>query len=136
MAPMDLVLRVAIIGAGPAGSLCAIALLRRATDRGRAVAVTLFDRKRFCAFGPRGCNLCAGVISDTLIRNLESLGALIPPSLIQDRIRAYRLETRVGSLRIERPSRSVIYTVYRGMGPVGLEYDEARSFDHFLLRTA
>lgn len=129
-------LRVAIIGAGPAGTLCALDLLRRARALGRDLAVTLFDRKLFSSFGPRGCNMCAGVISHSLLRALEGLGLRIGPSLIQREIAGYALETLGGVLRIEQPPDSRIYTAYRGMGPRGLEYDESRSFDLFLLRAA
>ena len=129
-------LRVAIIGAGPAGTLCALSLLRRARSQGRNIPVTLFDRKIFSSFGPGGCNMCAGVISQTLLRALEGLGLAIGPSLIQREIAGYVLETQGGALRLERPPGSRIYTAYRGMGPRGLEYDESRSFDLFLLRAA
>ncbi len=129
-------LRVAIIGAGPAGTLCALSLLRRAHTHGRDIAVTLFDRKIFSSFGPSGCNMCAGVISHSLLRALEGLGLHVGPSLIQREIAGYVLETLGGALRLERPPDSRIYTAYRGMGPPGLEYDESRSFDLFLLRAA
>ncbi len=133
---MSTTLRVAIIGAGPAGTLCALDLLRRARALGREIAVTLFDRKVFFSFGPSGCNMCAGVISHTLLEALEGLGLRIGPFLIQREITGYLLETRAGALRLDRPPGSRIYTAYRGMGPPGLEYDERRSFDAFLLRAA
>src|SRR5574341_1543558 len=129
-------LRVAIIGAGPAGTLCALSLLRRARALGRDLAVTLLDRKIFSSFGPSGCNMCAGVISDSLLQGLEGLGLSVGPSLIQREVGGYVLETLGGVLRLERPPESRIYTAYRGMGPPGLEYDESRSFDLFLLRAA
>lgn len=129
-------LRIAVIGGGPAGSVCALALLYYARRAERDVEVVIFDRKSFVDFGPRGCNMCAGVISDTLVRNLEHLGIVIPPAAIQQEILGYQMETRAGSLRLGRPARSTIYAVYRGIGPRGLEYDEARSFDLLLLRSA
>ncbi|MBI3084276.1 MAG: hypothetical protein HYY88_00830, partial [candidate division NC10 bacterium] len=87
-------------------------------------------------FGPAGCNLCAGVMSAALIHDLERLGVIIPPHVIQQKILGYELETRGGSLLLPRPPGSVIYTAYRGIGPRGLHYDEERSFDAFLLRSA
>lgn len=129
-------LRVAIIGAGPAGTFCALSLLRRARALGREISVTLFDRKVFSTFGPGGCNMCAGVISHALLGALEDLGLVVGAPLIQREITGYRLETRDGAVRLERPPGSRIYTAYRGMGPRGLEYDESRSFDAFLLRAA
>jgi len=129
-------LRIAIIGAGPAGTVAALYLLYLARQRDRPVRVLLLDRKTFTEFGPAGCNLCAGVISATLIHDLEHLGVIIPPHVIQQKILGYELETRGGSIHLPRPPGSVIYTAYRGIGPRGLHYDEERSFDAFLLRSA
>lgn len=128
-------LRVAIIGAGPAGTMSALALLHEANRLSRDVEVVLFDHKVFSEFGPPGCNLCAGVISDTLIRSLRGLGVAIPQAVIQREIKGYEMVARTGSIRLLRPPHSTIYTVYRGMGPWGLEYEE-RSFDAFLLKSA
>jgi flavin-dependent dehydrogenase len=129
-------LHIAIIGAGPAGTVAALNLLHLARLRDRPIRVLLLDRKTFTEFGPAGCNLCAGVISAALIRDLECLGVIIPPQVIQQKIQGYELETRGGSVHLPRPPGSVIYTAYRGIGPRGLEYDEERSFDAFLLRSA
>ncbi len=129
-------LRVAIIGAGPAGTVAALNLLHLARRNDRPIRVLLLDRKTFTQFGPAGCNLCAGVMSAALIHDLEHLGVIIPPHVIQQKILGYELETRGGSLLLPRPPGSVIYTAYRGIGPRGLHYDEERSFDAFLLRSA
>jgi 2-polyprenyl-6-methoxyphenol hydroxylase-like FAD-dependent oxidoreductase len=61
-------LRVAIIGAGPAGTFCALSLLRCARVVGRDLGVPLFDRNVFSIFGPRGCAMGAGVASHTPLR--------------------------------------------------------------------
>jgi flavin-dependent dehydrogenase len=132
----QLPLRVAVIGAGPAGTVAALNLLQRARQADRPVRVLLLDRKTFTEFGPAGCNLCAGVMSAALIHDLEHLGVIIPPHVIQQKILGYELVTRGGSIHLPRPPGSVIYTAYRGIGPPGLEYDEERSFDAFLLRSA
>ncbi len=129
-------LRIAIIGAGPAGTVAALNLLYLARQRDCHIRVLLLDRKTFTEFGPAGCNLCAGVISAALIHDLEHLGVIIPPHVIQQKILGYELETRGGSIHLPRPPGSVIYTAYRGIGPRGLHYDEERSFDAFLLRSA
>ena len=127
---------MAVIGAGPAGTVAALNLLQRARHADRPVRVLLLDRKTFTEFGPAGCNLCAGVMSAALIHDLEHLGVIIPPHVIQQKILGYELVTRGGSILLPRPPGSVIYTAYRGIGPRGLDYDEERSFDAFLLRSA
>lgn len=129
-------LRVAIVGAGPAGTVCAMFLVSYARRQAREVEVVLFDRKVFTEFGPKGCNLCAGVISHTLIRNLAALGLTIPPGVIQQEVTGYYMESRAGGIHLAKPPGSTIYTVYRGIGPRSLGYDEARSFDQFLLTCA
>ncbi len=129
-------LRIGIVGAGPAGSVAALNLLFLARQRDRPIHVLLLDRKTFTQFGPAGCNLCAGVMSAALIQDLEHLGVIIPPDIIQQKILGYELETRVGNIYLPRPPGSVIYTAYRGIGPRGLAYDEDRSFDAFLLKSA
>lgn len=129
-------LRVAIVGAGPAGTVCAMFLLFYARRLARDVEVVLFDRKVFTEFGPKGCNLCAGVISHTLVRNLAALDVTIPPAAIQQEVTGYHMESRAGGIHLAKPPGSTIYTVYRGIGPRSLEYDEARSFDQLLLTCA
>lgn len=129
-------LTIAIIGAGPAGTVAALNLLLLARRADQPVRVLLLDRKIFTQYGPAGCNLCAGVISAALIHDLENLGVIIPPHVIQQKILGYEMVTRGGSVFLPRPPGSVIYTAYRGIGPRGLDYDEERSFDAFLLRSA
>lgn len=129
-------LRIAIIGAGPAGTVAALNLLHLARRSERPIHVLLLDRKTFTEFGPAGCNLCAGVMSAALIHDLERLGVIIPPHVIQQKILGYELVTLGGRILLPRPPGSVIYTAYRGIGPRGLHYDEERSFDAFLLRSA
>ena len=129
-------LTIAIIGAGPAGTVAALNLLLLARRADHPVRVLLLDRKTFTEYGPAGCNLCAGVMSAALIHDLENLGVIIPPHVIQQKILGYEMVTRGGSVFLPRPPGSVIYTAYRGIGPRGLAYDEERSFDAFLLRSA
>jgi 2-polyprenyl-6-methoxyphenol hydroxylase-like FAD-dependent oxidoreductase len=116
--------------------VAALNLLLLARRADQPVRVLLLDRKIFTQYGPAGCNLCAGVISAALIHDLENLGVIIPPHVIQQKILGYEMVTRGGSVFLPRPPGSVIYTAYRGIGPRGLDYDEERSFDAFLLRSA
>lgn len=58
---------VVVAGGGPAGSFFAIRLLRRARQLGRAVDVTILEKKtEICFYQPEpfcsweGCNYCAG----------------------------------------------------------------------------
>ncbi len=54
--------QIAIIGGGPAGCFFAHFASRIARDKGIDVNITIFEGKDFCQKGPRGCNMCTGVI--------------------------------------------------------------------------
>jgi flavin-dependent dehydrogenase len=128
-------MRVGIIGAGPAGTLCALTLLHSAPVHARP-EVLLFDGKSFLRAGPSGCNMCAGVISSLLLDDLAVLGATIPPTLVQRQIAAFRLVTPAGDVRVPRDPDTRLVTLFRSAAPRGETPDDAISFDHLLLRTA
>ncbi|UCF78305.1 MAG: hypothetical protein JSW03_09400 [Candidatus Eiseniibacteriota bacterium] len=128
--------RIAILGGGPAGTLCAFMLQKMAREAGKEFDIVIFERRDFRAFGAYGCNMCAGVISSVFINSLSALGIAIPEKVIQREITGHCLETKAGGLRMAKDPGVLIYTVYRGIGPPGLEFDKERSFDFFLLRTA
>jgi len=130
--------RVAIIGGGPAGSFFAYFLQKFAQHRGIQPYVTIFDAKDFLLKGPRGCNLCAGVISETLNQRLRSEGILLPEQRIVHRVDGYclHLDHRRLFLTGEGEQTNSIATVYRGNGPRYSKYSGTISFDDFLLTLA
>ncbi len=127
--------RIAIVGAGPAGTFFAHFALKLARQKGLQIAVTLFDGKRFVRLGPPGCNMCAGVISETLHARLEEEGIYLPEGRVQRRIDAYHLHTMGFHLRLTHPQgkKGAIRTVYRGSGPRFWSEISDISFDDFLL---
>jgi flavin-dependent dehydrogenase len=129
-------LRIGIIGGGPSGTFSALALRKRAAETGQRVEVTIFDRRPFLEYGPRGCNMCAGVISNSLVSNLRRLGITIPRDVVQREIEGYRLVTRAGDVVLRKPAGQTIYSAYRGRGPRWADWPRERSFDAFLLRSA
>lgn len=128
--------RVGVAGAGPAGSFFAIWLLTLARKTGQSFDVTLYDPRDFSRPGPTGCNMCAGVITDSLVRPMARLGIVLPEHLIQRRIRGYVLVTRWGAVDIPVPEGRAVYSTYRGPGPLGMYPAEPASFDQFLLDCA
>lgn len=80
---------VAIIGGGPAGSSCALALKRQAEALDRNVRVVLFEPKDF----HNESNVCVGVLSPPFGHLLAELGLSLPPEIVQRRITAYELHT-------------------------------------------
>ena len=131
--------RVAVIGAGPAGSLFAYFLLRFARKRHLRLNVTLYDPSDFTRPGPAGCNGCVGVINDSLYRHFQRIGIDLEQTqgLIQSRLSGYLWNTPIGCQRIDVEDRvESIRTIFRGGGPRFGVFDENVSFDGYLLRQA
>ena len=127
---------MAILGGGPAGSFCAIWLSALSAQHDRRFEITLFDHKSFEQPGPAGCNMCAGIIPDSLVRNMRRFGIELPEHIIQRRIAGYCLETRGGSVDIPTPPGVELYSTFRGPGPLGMYPSAREGFDYFLLHEA
>ena len=92
------------IGSGPAGSLFSAFLLEMAQRVG-SLAVDIYEPRAFAKPGPVGCNMCGGIISETLVQNLAVDGVILPPGVVQRGIDSYVLHMDVGSVRIATPCR-------------------------------
>ena len=127
-------MKVVIIGGGPAGSLCAMRLLREAESAGRSLRVVILEAKPFRSSGPAGCNFCAGVITTGTIERLRQLGIELPEGVVQRRIDSFRFCTEGGVTGIGGRGQGKIYSVFRGGGPAALRDRPDISFDRLLLR--
>jgi flavin-dependent dehydrogenase len=129
--------RVAVIGAGPAGSFFSYFLLVMADRVGMEIQVDIFESRDFTSPGPSGCNMCGGIISESLVQTLATEGINLPDSVIQRGIDSYVLHMDVGSVKIETPLQEKrIGAVHRGAGPRGIQESRWESFDGFLLKLA
>jgi flavin-dependent dehydrogenase len=130
--------RVAIIGGGPAGSFFGHFILKLASRKGIALSVTIFDGKDFLQPGPRGCNLCAGIISESLNQRLKEEGMFLPEKRTINRVDGYCLHIDGEQLLLScaENMKNTIATVFRGNGPRYSAFPEAISFDDFLLSWA
>ncbi len=125
--------RVAVIGGGPAGSFVSYFLLEMAARSGLELDVEIFEPRDFSCVAPKGCNMCGGIISETLVQNLAAEGINLPSTIVQRGIESYMLHMDVGSVRIETPVQEKrIGAVYRGAGPRDLKESKWGSFDHHL----
>jgi flavin-dependent dehydrogenase len=125
--------RVGVVGGGPAGSLFACFLLELSERMGLTLSVDLFEPRDFAVPGPVGCNMCGGIVSETLVQNLAAEGVTLPPGVVQRGIDAYVLHTDRGSVRIATPARELrIGAVYRGAGPRDAKVGRWGSFDGHL----
>ena len=127
---------ISIIGGGPAGSFFTHSVLRLAKEYGRKVNLTILDGRDFIQKGPIGCNMCAGVLSETLINKMEKEGIVLPKTRVQQEIDGYYLQTQDLGVPLHHPKtghKPRIITVFRGNGPRFSELTTNISFDDFLL---
>ncbi len=83
---------VVIIGGGPGGTACALALQRMAAEMGREIRITLVEGKQFV--GEMHYNQCVGVLSPPLPELLwNHLGVKFPYLLFRSAISQYVIHT-------------------------------------------
>lgn len=129
--------RVAVLGGGPAGSFFAYFLLDAAARAGLNVGVDIYEYRDFAVPGPQGCNMCGGIISESLVQFLATEGITLPAQVVQRGIGSYALHTDAGSVRIETPLHEKrIGAVHRGPGPRDQKVAVWDSFDGHLQRLA
>lgn len=129
--------RVAVIGGGPAGSFFSYFFLELADRVGLDAQLDIYEPKTYTTPGPAGCNMCGGVVSESLVQMLATEGIILPPSVIAHGIDSYVLHMDVGVTRIKTPLQEMrIAAVYRGAGPRGVPVGAGASFDAFLLERA
>jgi flavin-dependent dehydrogenase len=129
--------RIAVMGSGPAGSFVSYFLLEMAERAGMDIDIELFEPRDFSRVAPHGCNMCGGIISETLVQNLASEGINLPGTVVQRGIDSYMLHMDVGSVRIDTPLHEKrIGAVYRGSGPRDIKVQKWKSFDLHLQQMA
>ena len=131
--------RVAVIGSGPAGSFFSYFLLDTTRRLGFDVGLDVYDPRDFSVVGPTGCNMCGGIVSESLVQMLAAEGINLPTTVVQRGIDSYVLHTDVGSVRIDTPLHEKrIAAIHRGSGPRDIDAKEMKwfSFDRFLQELA
>lgn len=129
--------RVAVIGGGPAGSLFSFFLLDMAERVGLTLQVDIYDPRDFDAPGPLGCNMCAGVLHESLVQSLATEGIDLPTTVVQRGLDSNVLHMDVGHIQIQTPRHEKrIATTYRGAGPRGSRPGERAGLDGHLIHEA
>ena len=129
--------KISIIGGGPAGSFCAFFLLDTAFRFGMDLQVDIYEPRNFTKPGPAACNMCGGIISESLVQNLAAEGIILPTNVVQRGIDSYMMHMDVGSVRIDTPLHEKrIGAVYRGPGPRDIKEIKWGSFDGHLQQLA
>ncbi len=129
--------KVAVVGGGPAGSFFSYFLLEMADRVDLDVHVDIYEPRDFSRPAPMGCNMCGGIISESLVQNLATEGINLPPKVVQRSIDSYVLHMDVGSVRIDTPLHEKrIGAVTRSPGPRDIKEMKWNSFDHQLQKLA
>ncbi|UCC39952.1 MAG: hypothetical protein JSV96_00360, partial [Candidatus Aminicenantes bacterium] len=129
--------QVAVIGGGPAGSFFTYFLLDMALRIGINIEVDIFESRDFSHTAPAGCNMCGGVVSETLVQTLATEGINLPPTVVQRGIESYTLHMDVGRAVIVTPIKEKrIAAVHRGAGPRDVKEIKWHSFDGYLQELA
>lgn len=126
---------IAIIGGGPAGALTAYLLAKQ------GVPVDVFEprstKRPNVSLGEKIplCAGCAGLIQENTIGLLESLGLVMPETVIQARLKNNVIHFPHTDRTVTIPSKAV--TIYRGFSPIKqVEGTNIESFDAWLLDEA
>jgi flavin-dependent dehydrogenase len=129
--------RIAVIGGGPAGSFFSYFLLDMAERIGLKIHVDIYEPRDFDVPGPAGCNMCGGVIYESLVQSLAVEGINLPTTTVQRGIACNMLHLDIGSAQIQTPRHEKrIATTFRGIGPRGLMEFEGASLDGYLMQSA
>jgi len=129
--------RVGVVGGGPAGSFFSFFLLQMADVAGLNIDVDMYEPRDFSVPGSQGCNMCVGVISESLVQSLAVEGINIPGTVVQRGIDSYVMHTVRGKVTITTPLEEMrIATVMRGSGPPGQRETRWKGLDGYLLQLA
>ncbi|MBW8011341.1 MAG: hypothetical protein FVQ83_08880 [Chloroflexi bacterium] len=91
--------RIVIIGGGPGGVACGLALQRLAAELNRRLQITILEGKQFA--GEHHYNQCVGVLSHPLPSLLEAeLKVPFPYNLSRGEIQAYVLHTAAEEIKV------------------------------------
>ncbi len=126
--------KIAVIGGGPAGSFFTYFALDFAERLGTEISVDIYEPKDFSCAGPKGCNNCGGIVSESLIQALATEGVVLSSDVIRRGIESYTLHLEQGSTIIETPfNEQRIAAMFRGIGPLESDDKDGESFDNYLL---
>lgn len=129
--------RVAVIGGGPAGSFFSYFLMDMAERIGLKIHLDIYEPRDFEVAGPAGCNMCGGVIYESLVQSLAVEGINLPPKIVQRGIVCNMLHLDIGNAQIHTPrNEKRIATTFRGNGPKGSIEFKGVSLDSYLMQAA
>jgi flavin-dependent dehydrogenase len=128
---------VAVIGGGPAGAFFSYFILDMAERVDIKIHVDIYEPRDFSMTAPTGCNMCGGVIYESLVQSLAVEGINLPPTVVQRGIEYNMLHLDIGSTQIQTPRHEKrIATTFRGAGPRDSKNGEGGGLDGYLMQAA
>ncbi len=126
--------RVLIIGGGPAGCFFALHALELCKRRGIALNLKILEQRDFTTAGPKGCNMCAGIIGGRVIDEITKVGIEINKRVIRQDVEGFKVFIDGLSAKVQKREGDRVYTVFRNQGPMGVSKEEdIIGFDSFIL---
>jgi len=129
--------RIGVIGGGPAGSFFAYFALLFAERLDLELKVDIYESREFSRPGLSGCNMCGGLVSESLIQAMALEGINLPSAVVQRGIDSYVLHTRDSDVKLDTPVKEKrIAAVHRGGGPSETWAEPDGGLDGYLLDLA
>jgi flavin-dependent dehydrogenase len=129
--------RIGVIGGGPAGSFFAYFLLETAERAGLALDVEVFEARDFTRPGPAGCNMCGGMVSESMVQTLATEGICFPETVVQRGLDSFVIHSPEKTAYMDIPLQERrIAAMHRGSGPKSAHVHNWVSFDGYLLDAA
>lgn len=127
--------RIIIIGGGPAGCFFALHTLNLMSKHGIFLNLKILEQRDFTTAGPKGCNMCAGIIGGRIVDEIQNFGIALDKRVIREDIEGFKIFLDGLNAEVEKREGNRVYTVFRSQGPLGVsEKDEIVGFDSFLLQ--
>jgi len=127
--------KILIIGGGPAGCFFALHALNLKKNCGIDFNLKILEQRDFSVPGPKGCNMCAGVIGGRVVDEIKGLGIELNPRVIREEIQGFRVFLDGLNAEVKKREGDRVFTVFRNQGPLGVDKNEdIIGFDSFILQ--
>lgn len=124
---------ILIIGGGPAGCFFALHALQLGRKKGISLNLKVLEQRDFRIPGPKGCNMCAGIIGGRVVDEIAKLGIEIDNRVIRQDVEGFRVFLDGLSAEVKKREGDRVYTVFRNQGPLGVnESADIIGFDSFI----
>lgn len=126
--------KIIIIGGGPAGCFFALHAMNLMKKHGISLNLKILEQRDFTTTGPKGCNMCAGIIGGRVVDEIAKLGIELDRKVIREDVEGFRVFVDRMSAEVQKREGDRVFTVFRNQGPLGVsKNEEIIGFDSFIL---